>query len=134
MTDRQQAVDRIAGQPARAGDHPATGIFGVFDDNGFVGVTMLVPIPASRGVERDDVEIGWHYLPRVWGRGYATEAGRAMVQRGWDAGFSELVAVTDPDNGPSQAVCGRLGMTDLGLRDDWYDETLRAFRLGNPHQ
>lgn len=134
MTDREQAVERIAHQPTRAGSHPATAIFAVHDHEGFAGTTMLVPIPASQGVERDDVEIGWHYLPRVWGRGYATEAGRAMVQRGWDAGFSELVAVTDPDNGPSQAVCGRLGMTDLGLRDDWYDVTLRAFRLGNPHQ
>jgi RimJ/RimL family protein N-acetyltransferase len=43
-----------------------------------------------------------------------------------------VVAVTHPDNAPSQAVCRRLGMSDLGLRDDWYDRTLRAFALPLP--
>jgi RimJ/RimL family protein N-acetyltransferase len=80
-------------------------------------------------VDRADVEVGWHLHPDVWGRGYASEAATALVERGFAAGIEELYAVTDPDNVRSQAVCRRLGMTDLGLRTEWYDQELRAFRL-----
>ena len=134
MAHRDEAVARIARQPQRAGDHPAAGIFHVSTraDAAAVGIAMLVPIPASAGVDRDDLEIGWHFHPDAWGRGYATEAASALVRRGFGLGVPELYAVTHPDNVASQAVCGRLGMTDLGLRADWYDKELRAFRLDRP--
>lgn len=131
MTHRQEAVDRIARMPERAGPHPAAKVFAVCPSGSDrpVGMAVLVPIPSSEGAEGDDLEIGWHLHPDVWGRGYATEAALALVERARDAGVPRVVAVTLPDNGPSQAVCRRLGMTDLGLRDDWYDRTLRAFEL-----
>jgi RimJ/RimL family protein N-acetyltransferase len=131
MTHRDQAVQRIGRFPGRAGDHPATGIWAVVDDDTDVcrGQVMLVPLPPSAGVDRADVEVGWHLHPDVWGRGYASEAAAALVERGFAAGIEELYAVTDPDNVRSQAVCRRLGMTDLGLRTEWYDQQLRAFRL-----
>ncbi len=129
MTERAQAVERIEAQPGRAGDHPACGVFGVEVGEELVGMALLVPLPSSGVGARDDVEIGWHFHPDAWGHGYATEAARALVARGFSAGFEELYAVSDPDNERSQAVCRRLGMTDLGLRDDWYDTTTRAFVL-----
>lgn len=134
MTHRDEAVERIARMPVRRGAHPAAGVFAVVPDGATepVGMAVLVPIPSSEGFDRADHEIGWHLHPDVWGRGYATEAAHALVERAWAAGIRELYAVTDPDNGPSQAVCGRLGMTDLGLRTDWYDKELRAFRLDRP--
>lgn len=131
MTQRQEAVDRIARMPERAGPHPAAGVFAVCPEGSErpVGMAVLVPIPSSHGVDRDDLEIGWHLHPDAWGHGYATEAATALVERARDAGVSHVVAVTDPANEASQAVCRRLGMSDLGLRDDWYDRTLRAFDL-----
>jgi RimJ/RimL family protein N-acetyltransferase len=134
MVDRQEAVERIERMPVRRGDHPAADVFAVVPHGTQtpVGMAVLVPIPASEGFERDDHEIGWHLHPDVWGRGYATEAARALVERAFAAGIPELYAVTNPDNVRSQAVCARLGMTDLGLRTDWYDKELRAFRLERP--
>lgn len=134
MVDRQEAVARIARIPVRRGDHPAADVFAVVPHGSQtpVGMAVLVPIPTSEGVDRHDHEIGWHLHPDVWGLGYATEAASALVERAWEADIPELYAVTDPDNGPSQAVCARLGMTDLGLRTDWYDRELRAFRLARP--
>jgi RimJ/RimL family protein N-acetyltransferase len=131
MTHRDQAGERITRFPARAGDHPATGIWAVVDDDTDVcrGQVMLVPLPPSAGVDRADIEVGWHLHPDVWGRGYALEGASALVERAFSAGIDELHAVTDPDNVRSQAVCRRLGMVDLGLRTDWYDRELRAFRL-----
>ena len=79
------------------------------------------------------MEIGWHFLPGVPGAtGTRPRPRRRLVDRAFASDIPELYAVTNPDNGPSQAVCGRLGMTDLGLRADWYDQELRAFRLDRP--
>ena len=134
MSHRDEAVARIARYPERAGSRPYAGLFAVVPHGVEtpVGMAVLVPIPSSEGFARDDVEIGWHFHPDVWGSGYATEAARALVSRAFTAGAPELYAVTHPDNAPSQAVCRRLGMTDLGLRSDWYDQELRAFRLDHP--
>jgi len=129
-----EARARIDRQPDRVGEHPAAGVFAAeIKATGIVaGMCMLVPIPPSAGVEREDFEIGWHLHPDSWGRGFATEAATALVDRAFAAGIPELYAVTDPDNVRSQAVCHRLGMEDLALRADWYDQELRAFRLGAP--
>lgn len=131
MPDLDAARARIARGPQRAGPHPDTGIFAVVPDGGEqpVGIAMLVPLPASGGAESTETEVGWHLHPDAWGRGYATEAALALLARAGDAGITEVHAVTNPDNVRSQAVCRRLGMIDLGLRDDWYDLTLRAFRI-----
>lgn len=134
MTHRDEAVARLARWADRVAGRPGAGFFQVVvratDEP--AGLVLLVSLPASAEVDRDDMEIGWHFLPDFWGNGYATEAAQAMVDRGFAHGIAEVFAVTDPDNGPSQAVCRRLGMTDLGLRSDWYDRELRAFRLDHP--
>lgn len=134
MEHRDEAVARIARQPERAGEHPAAGIFAAVPhgSDAPVGMVVLVPIPTSEGFEGDDMEVGWHFHPDAWGNGYATEGARAVVDRAFASGIPHLHAVTDPLNAPSQAVCRRLGMTDLGLRSDWYDRELRAFRLDRP--
>ncbi|MFI5427500.1 GNAT family N-acetyltransferase [Aeromicrobium sp. UC242_57] len=130
MTDLSQARERIERMPARAGSYPSCGQFFTErrDTGEFVGNTLLVPLPASAGVDRSDFEVGWHLHPRAWGHGFATEAAAALLSRGFDAGMTEIYAVTDPENVRSQAVCRRLGMTDLGLSKDWYDTELRGFR------
>lgn len=131
MVHRDEAVARIARQPVRIGERSGAGIFLVTarDSGSPLGMVMLVPIPSSADFDRDDMEIGWHFHPDAWGSGYATEAARAMVERAVASDIPEIYAVTDPLNTPSQAVCLRLGMTDLGLRSDWYNQELRAFRL-----
>lgn len=134
MTSIDEAHQRIDRFPTRRGTHPATGVFAAELKNSGVmaGMCMLVPIPPSKGVDRHEMEIGWHFHPDAWGNGYATEGATALVERAFAAGIPELYAVTDPDNSPSQAVCRRLGMQDLGLRTDWYDLELRAFCLKGP--
>ena len=65
--------------------------------------------------EQDDwpgVEVGWALHPDVWGRGYATEAGAASLAYAFDVmGLDEVFSVILPDNGRSQAVAARLGLT-----------------------
>lgn len=139
MKTIDEAHARIDRMPIRAGDRPEAGVFAVErKDNGVMaGMAVLAPIPASKDFDRStspdqEMEIGWHLHPDSWGNGFATEAATALVARGFAAGLPELYAVTKPANGPSQAVCQRLGMEDLGLRSDWYDQELRAFCLKAP--
>lgn len=130
MTDASEAVTRIEGMERRAGEDPTCGIFATerLDTGEFVGSTLLVPIPVSGADGVTDIEVGWHLHPDAWGNGFATEAGTALIRRAFNAGIREVHAVTDPDNVRSQAVCQRLGMSDLGLSSRWYDRELRAFR------
>ncbi len=58
-----------------------------------------------------DLEIGWWLMREVWGRGYATEAGRAAMRHVLDTlGRNRVVAIIDVGNEPSKRVVARLGM------------------------
>ena len=59
------------------------------------------------------LEVGWTLLEARWGRGYATEIGRAGLAFAFDElDAEEVVAFTEPDNVRSRAVMQRLGMGD----------------------
>ena len=92
------------------------------------GTLLLKPLPNGVG----EVEIGWHLHPDSWGRGYATEAARAVLDRAFTEGLPEVYAVVRPGNERSLAVCRRLGMAPLGRTTRWYDVELEAFRLDAP--
>jgi RimJ/RimL family protein N-acetyltransferase len=92
------------------------------------GTVLLKPLPGGVG----EVEVGWHLHPDCWGRGYATEAAQAVIDRGFTAGLPEVYAVVRPGNSASTAVCCRLGMRPLGRMRRWYDVELDAFRLMAP--
>ena len=58
-----------------------------------------------------DLEIGWWLARDRWGRGYATEIGRAAMNYVLDTlARPRVVAVIDPGNEPSKRVVARLGM------------------------
>ena len=76
----------------------------------------------------DLIEVGWHLHPDWQGRGYATEAARALLDAASAAGIEEVLALTDLDNERSQRVALRLGMTDEGTTDRWNGLTLRQYR------
>ena len=77
---------------------------------GFIGIqTMDFAVPS---VAQPAVEIGWRLARSAWGQGYATEAGQAALEYGFDTiGLPEVVAVTMASNARSQAVMRRIGMT-----------------------
>ncbi|MFB9234051.1 GNAT family N-acetyltransferase [Plantactinospora siamensis] len=57
------------------------------------------------------LELGWAVHERRWGRGYATEIGRAGLTYAFrDLGATEVVAYTERHNLASRAVMERLGM------------------------
>jgi RimJ/RimL family protein N-acetyltransferase len=92
-----------------------------------VGTALLLPLTDTSG-PTGVTEIGWHLHPDHQGQGLATESARALLAAAEDAGLDQILALTDPDNVPSQAVATRLGLHDDGLTDRWFGLTLRQFR------
>ena len=95
------------------------------DDGRVIGTVLLVDLPGGD----DELEVGWHFHPEAWGRGYATESARGAVRWGFDHGLDEVTAVVRPGNAASLAVCGRVGMQSLGRTSRYYDSELELFRL-----
>ena len=57
------------------------------------------------------VEVGWRLAANQWGRGYASEGGKAALRYGFDtAGLDEIVSFTSRLNARSWRVMERLGM------------------------
>ena len=58
------------------------------------------------------VEVGWRLAREHWGHGYATEAGQAAIDFGFDElALEQIVAMIGLKNSRSQRVAERLGMT-----------------------
>lgn len=75
----------------------------------FIGFAGLDVVDA--GLPVAGVEIGWRLARAAWGRGYATEAARAVLAFAFEnLGLAEVVAITTTGNLRSQAVMRRLGM------------------------
>ncbi len=124
----EEALERIERNLARLAEDPRLGRWAIVDRSRDmpVGTIILTPLPDGDG----EVEIGWHLHPDSWGRGFASEAAGAVLQRGFADGLSEVWAVTDPDNERSAAVCQRIGMQLLGVTHRWYHELSLMFWIG----
>ncbi|SNY65888.1 GNAT family N-acetyltransferase [Paractinoplanes atraurantiacus] len=62
-------------------------------------------------LEDQQGELGWVFHPGHQGKGYATEAARALVRLGFgELGLHRIWAQLDPRNEASARVCRRLGM------------------------
>jgi len=94
-----------------------------------VGTVLLLPLSDADG-PTGLTEVGWHLHPGYQGRGFATEAASALLRAGAVAGIREVLALTDLDNTPSQAVASRLGMRDEGTTGRWFGLTTRQFSTG----
>lgn len=76
----------------------------------FVGLAGLL-VPSFEAHFTPCVEIGWRFASAHWGKGYATEAARALLEFGFDrAGLDEIVSFTVPANQRSRRVMERIGM------------------------
>jgi RimJ/RimL family protein N-acetyltransferase len=91
---------------------PGMGYWSVIGPQGFVGWILLAPLDL-RGPE---IEIGWRLIRAAWGRGYATEAARVVLDHALTAlGLAEVVADVDPANAASTGVARKLGMAPARL-------------------
>ena len=98
-----------------------------------------VPLGMCGLIKRDslpDVDIGFAFLPRFWGKGYALEAATAVLAHGKRAlGLERIVAITSPDNQSSIKLLEKLGFRferRLVLAGDTSEVNLFAHEGGAP--
>ena len=75
-----------------------------------IGICGLVK---REGLE--DADVGYAFLERTWGRGYAQEAAAATLRHARETiGLDKVVAITAPGNAGSIAVLLKIGMKAAG--------------------
>ncbi len=90
---------------------PSVGVWAVMEraTRSILGYCGLFEFPDLAG--RFEIELGYRLARAWWGRGYATEAARAVRDFGFETlSLSRLVALIDPDNRASIRVAEKLGM------------------------
>jgi ribosomal-protein-alanine N-acetyltransferase len=130
---REQS-DAFAEQIRRNLEHEGWGLWavevvGVAPFIGFVGLAR----PSFEEHFTPAVEVGWRLAREHWGRGYATEAGRAALAYGFEElGLAEIVSFTSRLNEPSWRVMERLGMSH-DPADDFEHPRLQVGHPLRPH-
>jgi ribosomal-protein-alanine N-acetyltransferase len=77
----------------------------------------------------DELEIGYHLIPRYWGNGYATESAGAFKEMGFENNLAEsIISIIDVKNLSSQKVAQRNGMTKEA-RTKFIDMDVYIYRI-----
>jgi ribosomal-protein-alanine N-acetyltransferase len=97
---------------------------GSYRDHGF-GMWLTVqksdrsPVGLAGLVRREGLEtpdVGYAFVQRVWGRGYAQEAAAAVLAHAQGPlGIPKLAAITSPENFASMAVLRKIGFSFHGM-------------------
>jgi RimJ/RimL family protein N-acetyltransferase len=91
-----------------------------------IGGAALLPLPPYG----EDLEVGWQLAPQAWGKGLASEAGRAVAHYAFDSGAAdEVFAVVRRKNTRGTATAKRVGMEWVGETEKYYDLRLQVYRL-----
>lgn len=107
---RREAEEWVRRMLASYRDHGFGLWAAVLKDSGELAGQCGLTVQEVAGEE--EVEIGYLFLRKFWGRGLATEAARASRDHGFHTlGYGRLVSLIDPRNLPSRRVAERVGLT-----------------------
>lgn len=101
-------------------------------DSRYIGRCGLYPLRDDEGqLVPGEANLAYYLARSYWGRGLATEAGRAFVQNGFEQfGLSRIVAGMNTENLASIRVAEKLGFVRVrsgeGGGSRWHEYELRA--------
>lgn len=135
--DREQS-DAMAHRLSQFLDENGWGLWAVEvpDVAPFIGFIGLAPPPFEAHFT-PAVEVGWRLDKAYWGRGYAPEGARAVLDYAFGTlGLDEVVSMTIAPNEPSQRVMRKLGLTRDPADDfdhpnlpDWHHQRHVLYRI-----
>lgn len=84
--------------------------------------------------EVERLNLGYRFAVEAWGRGYATELGRAALALAFETlGRDEVVALVRPGHAASIRVLEKLGMAKAGELDDFPGQAMSlVYSIRNP--
>jgi RimJ/RimL family protein N-acetyltransferase len=89
----------------------------------FLGNAGLQRIP-----DTPEIEMGYHYLPSAWGKGYGTEAAIAILGHGLrTVGLDRVIAICVPANIGSWRIMEKAGMRPEGYASYYGLEGLKKY-------
>ncbi|WP_392532618.1 GNAT family N-acetyltransferase [Nostoc sp. C117] len=98
-----------------------------------VGTILLKQLPDKDGLPTEDYEVGWHLRRAYWGKGYATEAARIILNYGFSVlNLPVIYAVVKAENHASIRVTQRLEMKRVGRTNKYYGIELLLFQQDAP--
>lgn len=103
------------------------------ETNEFLGWSGIKYITDKINHHKDFYEIGYRFIEKNWGKGYATEAGKAFV----DYAFNEmkvdcLYAYADEGNKNSRKILEKIGLSYVNTFE-YENETEVWYELKNPN-
>ena len=105
-----------------------------------IGTLALLPMPVEGDdtdwdlvvgseIPEGEIEIGYFLKETEWGKGYATEACKRLLQFAFeDSPLTKIVAVIDDENEASRQVLEKSGLRNTGLTKA-YGEQCPSFRI-----
>lgn len=99
-----------------------------------VGAILLKRLPDKNHQSSEDYEVGWHLQRNFWGKGYATEAAREIINYGFNVlNLLRIYSVVHPENYASVRVTQRLGMKPMGYTNKYYGGVeVLLFQIDSP--
>jgi RimJ/RimL family protein N-acetyltransferase len=78
----------------------------------------------AKGAPAEEIELGYRLRKSAWGKGYATEGSRALIQKGFaELGVQRVVASTMVVNVASRRVMEKAGLKFVRtFHQPWPDE------------
>ena len=107
------------------------GSFVVEFDGAMIGHILLRPVTGRRQAAVGQADLGYLFLPRAWGYGYASEACAAAL--GWFDNIrpgEAVVLTTQSANVASMRLAARLGFTEVERFQAWGAEQWLGRRVG----
>lgn len=102
------------------------------DTQEFIGWAGLKYVTESINDHINYYDIGYRFIERYWGKGYATEAAQASVDYGFNTmNLDKIYAITMINNYASQAILKKAGLTYIHDFDH-EDMSLKWFEIMNP--
>ncbi|MGI8640013.1 MAG: GNAT family N-acetyltransferase [Pyrinomonadaceae bacterium] len=86
----------------------------------------------ARPHETEEIELGYLFARKYWGKGFAAEAAGACLQFGFEKlNFREIIALTDLENVASQKVLEKIGFAKRGIEIYNNEENLVYLAINN---
>jgi RimJ/RimL family protein N-acetyltransferase len=129
---REEVARKLAGRIASYDEHPGFGLFAAIEraTGDFIGWFHLRP--GLTDPRDDEPELGYRLRRAAWGRGYATEGSRALIEKAFaELGASRVWAETMAVNAASRRVMEKAGLRFAGTVHNVWPEALPGGEHGD---